>query len=52
MIIGLFGLCMPAFFLGLMMLMIFSVQLRVIPVVSVGAGKLETVDLTRIELWD
>ena len=50
MIIGLFGLCMPAFFLGLMMLMIFSVQLRLIPVVSVGAGSWKQLILPALTL--
>jgi ABC-type dipeptide/oligopeptide/nickel transport system permease component len=57
--IGLFGLSMPAFFFGIVLIMIFAVQLRLVPVIGMGdwrhlilpalcLGLIESASLSRI----
>lgn len=59
MTIGLFGLSMPAFFFGIILIMVFAVQLRWVPVIGVGdwrhlilpalnLGLIEAASLSRI----
>lgn len=50
MLAGLFGLCMPAFFFGLILLMVFSVQLKWLPVIAIGAGNWKQLILPSLTL--
>ncbi len=50
MVAGLFGLCMPAFFFGLVMIMIFCVQLKWLPIIAVGPGSWKQLILPSLTL--
>lgn len=50
MITGLFGLSMPAFFFGLILIIIFSVQLKWVPVIAIGQGNWKQLILPSLNL--
>ncbi len=50
MVIGLFGLSMPAFFFGLILIIIFSVQLNWVPVIAIGQGNWKQLILPSLNL--
>jgi ABC-type dipeptide/oligopeptide/nickel transport system permease component len=50
MIAGLFGLSMPAFFFGLLLIIVFTVQLKWLPVIVIGQGSWKQLILPSLNL--